>query len=404
MLHIKKIDLKIIKIKDVSSNKLEKKMKTRLPFIAFIAMLFTIECYSYTTETVYIEMRDGTQLLTRIFKPSDQSDFPLPVIMIRSDASTYDSAIPTITDEHRYIYVKQGIRNAILTDTNIARYDAYDAIEWLADQDWCDGQVATWGGSRYGAFSYAAAMANPPSLIVASTTTIFVNWYDYVYPGGCFRKNDIEYFHQSELYDFKQHYDYSEWWDSYNMITYLDTLNTPIFHFGGWYDLFAPAQLEAFYHLQYFGGEGARGNQKVLIGPQQHTKPFSNESGQITFPENASYDRNGIRYAWFDYWMKDQKDNMMANYPNVSLYLMGPVEESGHWNEWLTFDEWPFADTDTLRFYPSENGMLSLEIPSEGSENFIFDPNDPIPTVGGNNGFYSLGSQEGPYDQISVWN
>jgi len=378
-------------------------MKTRILIIAFAAFLITLECYSYTTETVYIEMRDGVKLYTLIFKPDDTSDFPLPVIMIRANTSTYDTSIPITTDEQRYIYVKQAIRSNDLLDTLINGYDAYDTVEWLSAQDWCDGDIGTWGGSRFGAFSYGSSLKNPQHLKCVSVTTIFINWYDYVYPGGCFRKNDIEYFHQNELPSFKEHYSYSEWWDKYNMINYFDTVRTPIFHFGGWYDLFAPAQLDAFYHLQYHGGEGARGNQKVIIGPQQHTKILSNESGQITFPLNAIFDRNALRYKWFDYWMKDQKDNMIADYPNISLYLMGPVGETGHWNNWLTYDEWPFTDTDTLRFYPADNKILSLEKDASGSQSFDFDPNNPVPTVGGNNGFYTLGNQEGPYDQRNVW-
>ena len=44
------------------------------------------------------------------------------------------------------------------------REDAYDAIEWAAAQEWCDGNVGMVGVSYYGAIQLAAAALQPPHL------------------------------------------------------------------------------------------------------------------------------------------------------------------------------------------------------------------------------------------------
>jgi putative CocE/NonD family hydrolase len=65
--------------------------------------------------------------------------------------------------------------------------DVYDAIEWLATQPWCDGQVATFGTSYFAMIPKRVAELNPPSL-----KTIFAPWgvtdqyRDAVFNGGIF--------------------------------------------------------------------------------------------------------------------------------------------------------------------------------------------------------------------------
>src|ERR1044072_15607 len=42
--------------------------------------------------------------------------------------------------------------------------DGYDVVEWLAQQAYCNGQVAMWGGSYSGYDQWAAASQSPPHL------------------------------------------------------------------------------------------------------------------------------------------------------------------------------------------------------------------------------------------------
>ena len=42
--------------------------------------------------------------------------------------------------------------------------DGHDVVEWLAKQPWCNGQVATWGGSYAGFNQWAILKEFPPHL------------------------------------------------------------------------------------------------------------------------------------------------------------------------------------------------------------------------------------------------
>ena len=54
--------------------------------------------------------------------------------------------------------------------------DGYDAVEWLAAQEWCDGAIGTIGGSYAGATQSALASLNPPHL---RAMAISVGPHDY---------------------------------------------------------------------------------------------------------------------------------------------------------------------------------------------------------------------------------
>jgi len=60
-------------------------------------------------------------------------------------------------------------------------------------------------------------------------------------------------------------------------------VNAPAIHIGGWYDIYAQGTIDAFMGYQYNGGEGARGKQKLIMGPWAHTQFGYNQSktGQL---------------------------------------------------------------------------------------------------------------------------
>jgi len=66
--------------------------------------------------------------------------------------------------------------------------DAYDMVEWLAQQAWCDGNVGMWGMSYGGVVQWQVGVQNPPHLkalvVGSSNDTVYDDW---VYPGGSLR-------------------------------------------------------------------------------------------------------------------------------------------------------------------------------------------------------------------------
>lgn len=70
-------------------------------------------------------------------------------------------------------------------------FDGYDTIEWLAQQEWCDGNVGIFGVSGSGVLALAAAVTAPPHLkaVVAMAHPVDL-YHDQWFPGGVYRFED----------------------------------------------------------------------------------------------------------------------------------------------------------------------------------------------------------------------
>src|SRR5262249_18458983 len=102
-----------------------------------------------------IPMRDGVALNATIYRPHGQKN-PLPVVF---------TLTPYISDSylerafyfaaHGYVFALVDVRGrgnsggSFEPFANDAR-DGYNIVEWLAQQTWCNGKVAMWGGSYAG--------------------------------------------------------------------------------------------------------------------------------------------------------------------------------------------------------------------------------------------------------------
>jgi putative CocE/NonD family hydrolase len=90
---------------------------------------------------------------------------------------------------------------------------------------------------------------------------------------------------------------------------------------------------------------------------------------------------------WFDYWLKGL-DTGITSEPPIKLFTMGE-------NRWRFEHEWPLARTQFTRYFLRSNGhanslygdgWLSCDPPgAEPPDRYDYDPNNPVPTLGGNN-------------------
>ncbi len=114
-----------------------------------------------------VPMRDGVNLATEIYIP-DFPPGPYPVILQRTpyDRHLEPDLATTITDVLGYICVSQNVRGTydlegepmvFLSDGWGELQDGYDCIDWIVEQDWCDGSVGMMGGSAPGMTQYMAA-------------------------------------------------------------------------------------------------------------------------------------------------------------------------------------------------------------------------------------------------------
>jgi predicted acyl esterase len=386
-------------------------------FIIFIIHLFSLSAEELKPDvTVMIPMRDGTELPTDLYLPSLEAR-GLPCILLRSPAGrhAYWKEFAKLAKEG-YVVAIQETRSALDTEGKTFPFitdgwgklqDGYDTVEWLAKSPYTNGKIGTWGASALGITQLLLAPSNPPHLkcqyILVAAASIY---HHALFPGGQLLKHQAEswlgyYAHDSGVQSYVcQRPFYNEFWKQLNSLEAAPRIQVPGMHIGGWYDTFLQGTLTSFASRQYQGGEGARGKQKLIIGPWTHFWPLSQKFGDFEVPKagiQTPFDISPKR--WFDYYLKGV-DNGLEDMPPVTYYVMGPFDgtpSSG--NVWRTSDVWPVPAIET-NFYLTSDFHLEKKVPNEGKVSYRYDPSNVITTLGGHNLFL----ESGPKDQRSIEN
>jgi putative CocE/NonD family hydrolase len=107
--------------------------------------------------------------------------------------------------------------------------------------------------------------------------------------------------------------------------------------------------------------------------------------GAVDFGEKLPFDFDEAMLSWYDALLKGGTSAASAVKP-VRIFVMGK-------NEWREEDDWPLARAKNTRYYlhsggaastASGDGTLSTAAPgTEKADQFIYDPNDAVPTLGG---------------------
>lgn len=285
-------------------------------------------------ESVMVPMADGTRLATHYHLPDDAG--PWPVIVVRTVYGLGGIATEALT-EQGYAVVTQYTRGRFDsegTDMVFAddgwgnRRDGADTLAWVRAQPWCNGKIGTWGPSALGITQVMLAGADKniaaQCIIVAAS-----NFYDQVaYQGGVLRKNMIEKWLAGQkslhvLSLWKSHPYYDEFWAYHDAEARAGEIGAPAIHYGGWFDIFAKGTINNFVTRQYRGGQGARGNQKLILGPWPHGT--RQRVGDLTFPNNFNFELGAYQTRFYEYWLKGAANGIMDE-PAVHYYVMGDCD------------------------------------------------------------------------------
>ncbi|MBN1342462.1 MAG: CocE/NonD family hydrolase [Phycisphaerae bacterium] len=364
-------------------------------------------------QTVMVPMRDGLKLATDVVLPVGEGK-KWPTVLMRTPYGRAGggglATAGAIVTKFGYAVVSQDMRGR--GDSEGEDYpvfascgwgelqDGYDTIEWIAKQPWSDGKIAQFGASALGISANATAPARPPHLtcqfVIVAASDIYTQGATW---NGTPRKSLSEMWVKGTKLDprnlvlWKQHPDYDDFWKQYCPELVADRVNIPVCYVGGWYDIFSQGTINSFVMIQNKGDKGARGNCRLVMGPWAHGD-FSTD--EIKYPSNANMRAQvPLLLGWFNKWCKGidlDKDAKAVRY-----YVMGASgEEGAPGNEWRDVDQWPLPSKD-LCYYFHKGGLLSPEKPTEAkaSATYEFDPNNPVPTIGGGN----LKLKKGPMDQ-----
>jgi len=168
-------------------------------------LIITTLLFGYQTDSVGMPMRDGIKLGTDIYRPFwNNPIFKAPALIQRTHYSRNwdDSYLNLLCDIMGYAVVVQNLRGygdsegepmVFWTDGWVELQDGYDAIEWVATRNWCNGNVGMIGASAHGMTQYYAAGALPPHLVCCAPMVAAPNLYlDCAFTGGEFRKALVE--------------------------------------------------------------------------------------------------------------------------------------------------------------------------------------------------------------------
>ncbi|MFQ5733808.1 MAG: CocE/NonD family hydrolase [Planctomycetaceae bacterium] len=374
-------------------------------------------------KTVLVAMRDGTKLATDVFLPLEGKG-PWPVMFLRGPygKNGYGLLLAGAVCKRGYAFVAQDMRGRFESPGSDAvvfhndgfgkNRDGHDSLEWIARQPWCNGKIATWGGSALGITQTLMAPGAPKALQAQYIRWGTANYYaDAVHQGGAFRrilvggwlkniKADPE-----TLHAYLKHYKYGPFWDGLNSAAHARRANAPAVYWGGWYDIFCQGTIDSFVAAHNKGGPGARGQCRLIVGPWAHGRlsemqyPANGKTPPARDPSKRKSLISADALAFFDYHLKGVRNGVGKDKP-VHYYVMGdPTDPKAPGNFWRAADNWPPPST-RARFYCHPDGKLVRDAPprSEGKRTYKFDPKNPVPTLGGQNMIIA----RGPMDQRKI--
>jgi len=183
------------------------------------------------------------------------------------------------------------------------------------------------------------------------------------------------------------------------------TINVPGFWFMSWYDVSVGPNLAAYNHVRKTAKPEIANQQYAVIAPTLHCA-YKRATENTVVGERSMGDArlnyDEMTYAWFDYFLKGEKNGILEKMPKVRYFTMGI-------NKWQSSDTWPPQGAQPMSFFLSSggrantlngDGVLSETLPAtDNPDKFDYDPMNPVPSYGGNVCCTGNAVQGGAFDQ-----
>ena len=365
----------------------------------------------WETTSQYVAMRDGTKIAVDVYRPTGGPEGKLPAVLIMTPyhrASVKEGEVQDLMTNPESPYrtivsygyaivcadirgtgASFGTRFGIFSPVEVQ--DGSDLVDWIASQDWCDGNVGMMGQSYLAIIQYMNASNRNPHLKCIIPRYSALDLYDFVYPGGILDFNFVQVYdiamkllngnktaptvdiYPSKPVDedtdgsmlaaaTKEHEANSDLVTLADQMLFRDSLvDTPygtpmgyptaspsghleeieasgvaIYNMGGWKDCYSIATIS---FQETLGNES-----KTLIGDYDHTQGFD------------AFDIECVRF--FDRYLKGIQ-NGIDEEPPFYLYTTGR-------EEWRFAEEWPLPEQRMTPYYLDAGGVLSESKPSSG--------------------------------------
>jgi hypothetical protein len=374
-----------------------------------------------------VQMRDGARLATDVYMPGGDGPFPAVLVRLPYDKNGRYCFMPYVARHvvaRGYAFVPQDVRGKFRSDGEPLAFvnevaDGYDAIEWITQQPWSNGDVGMWGDSYYGFTQWAAVASRHPALkaIVPRVTIAGIDtWLEGVTPlyGAHYL---AEFWTDGNTHEWTPDWSrrpLAEVFDdafeaigrrsaSFDYVLArsrgaartplfpdghpFDALRVPTLHGVGWFDNITPPHM-----LDY---EALLRNRETAPFQYLHAGSTDHENYKlenVPIPEPADHDRHddalelmlpayiGPALDFFDAFLTARRDP--ADVPRVRWHL-------GHVG-WQQSPTWPPPGATELRLYLADaaraggdapGGSLSAEPGDRSDAVWTHDPGDLVPST-----------------------
>ncbi|MCG3258262.1 MAG: CocE/NonD family hydrolase [Candidatus Heimdallarchaeota archaeon] len=360
--------------------------------------------YNLTVKDWRIHMRDGIRLYAKAWHP--KGDGPFPAVINYDPYRSSDWRTMSrgnffhFLARHGYVVLHLGVRGTDGSEGNVSdeyplqeQEDGYDAVEWVAAQSWCNGNVGMIGTSYAGFTAVQVAMHQPPHLkaIIPLYATDDRYTDDVHYNGGAlcalfdlagwatmmvsmnalpppeslgedYERVWNEHLESNSPYQLNwlENQTDGPYWRPASLRPNFDLIKCPVFVIGAWRDFYRNSAMRMYEHLTV--------PKKLLMGPWGHVFPDWGYPGQpINFMPQA--------VRWFDHWLKDIDTGIMDE-PDFTAFMREssftkPDFKSGL-GYWRQVNAWPLKDKSKKRFFLSSQQKLQAEIEEKGSDTYIY--------------------------------
>jgi putative CocE/NonD family hydrolase len=440
-------------------------LKKNLCLIVFtVTLLPCIPVKGQTAADIVIERnvamqtRDGVTLRADIYRPAAEGNYP--VLLTRTPYNKDNTAIfARKAVERGYMVVAQDVRGRFASEGEWYPFkheieDGYDAVEWAAALPHSNGKVGMFSGSYVGATQLLAAISHPPHLAGICPVITASNYHEnWTYQGGAFE----QWFNESwtsglaqdtfnrtvrqganalvgstvlplsqfpvfnvklapdgaglthtlapYFQDWLDHPTYDSYWKQWSIEENYDKIQVPALTITAWYDIFLGGSLRNFTGLQaHAANDAARKGQRLVVTIGGHSGN-GRTIGAVDFgPAAEEFNQDSVTLDWYDYLFLG-KQNQFANGKPVKIFVMGE-------NKWRDEEAWPLERAKQTRYYLHSAGkansatgdgvLANIATATEVGDKFVYDPANPVSTVGGPLCCDAVHLAPGPRDQIEV--
>ena len=322
------------------------------------------------TDNIWIPLPDGRRLAARLWLPAATGSFPAILEYLpyrkRDGTAPRDETTHTVFAEAGYACVRVDIAGTGDSegqfDDEYSEQELTDGeavLDWIADQDWCDGNIGmigiSWGGFNGLQLAYRQPSALKAVVTVASTVDRYAD--DIHFMGGCLLSDNVNWGSQMFAYltrpadpelrvdwhddwvqrlesvpfsaaDWLRHPTRDEFWKHGSVCEDWNAIQTPVLAITGWADAYvnAPPALAANLAVPA----------KAMIGPWEH------RYGHISKLDPADFHSEVL--GWFDRWLKGER-NGAEDLPAYRTYMQehfNPTRQNGpRQGRWVAEQDWP---------------------------------------------------------------